>query len=143
MVFPRARISARLLGREPVSIAAGSLDKPQHLKIAVHIFASETGYYYEIDTSVPYCKESSTMSRCPRRLRARWAGFCKTDACRARYFFFTCSAPHLSLYASHLRRSGRSFWRLRLWREEYVRELELRFSLPGVSGRTALCGGAR
>jgi hypothetical protein len=34
---------------ERVSIAAGSLDKPQHLKIAAHIFASEAGDYYEID----------------------------------------------------------------------------------------------
>ena len=36
-----------------VSIAAGSLDEPQGLKIAAHIFASEAGDYYDIDTSVP------------------------------------------------------------------------------------------
>jgi hypothetical protein len=40
-------------GGERVSIAAGSLDKPQGLKIAAHIFASEAGDYYEIEPSVP------------------------------------------------------------------------------------------
>jgi hypothetical protein len=40
-------------GGERVSIAAGSLDQPQGLKIAVHIFASEAGDYYSIETSVP------------------------------------------------------------------------------------------
>jgi hypothetical protein len=40
-------------GGERVSIAAGSLDEPQGLKIAAHIFASEAGDYYEIDASVP------------------------------------------------------------------------------------------
>jgi hypothetical protein len=38
---------------ERVSIAAGSLDEPQGLKIAAHIFASEAGDYYEIDASAP------------------------------------------------------------------------------------------
>jgi hypothetical protein len=36
-------------GGERVSIAAGSLDEPQGLKIAAHIFASEAGDYYAID----------------------------------------------------------------------------------------------
>ncbi|MFL6600237.1 MAG: GFA family protein [Steroidobacteraceae bacterium] len=40
-------------GGERVSIAAGSLDEPQGLKIVAHIFVSEAGDYYEIDTSVP------------------------------------------------------------------------------------------
>ena len=40
-------------GGERVSIAAGSLDKPQGLKIAAHIFAREAGDYYEIDSVVP------------------------------------------------------------------------------------------
>jgi len=40
-------------GGERVSIAAGSLDEPQGLRIAAHIFASEAGDYYEMDTSVP------------------------------------------------------------------------------------------
>jgi hypothetical protein len=41
------------VGGERVSIAAGSLDEPQGLTIAAHIFASEAGDYYEIDDSVP------------------------------------------------------------------------------------------
>jgi hypothetical protein len=40
-------------GGERVSIAAGSLDEPQGLKIAAHIFASEAGDYYQIDAGVP------------------------------------------------------------------------------------------
>jgi hypothetical protein len=40
-------------GGERVSIAAGSLDQPQGLTIAAHIFASEAGDYYEIEPSVP------------------------------------------------------------------------------------------
>jgi len=38
---------------ERVSIAAGSLDKPQGLKIAAHIYTDEAGDYYEIDPGVP------------------------------------------------------------------------------------------
>jgi hypothetical protein len=41
------------VGGERVSIAGGSLDKPQGLKIAAHIFASEAGDYYTIDASAP------------------------------------------------------------------------------------------
>jgi hypothetical protein len=40
-------------GSDRISIAAGSLDEPQGLKIAAHIFASEAGDYYEIDAGVP------------------------------------------------------------------------------------------
>jgi len=40
-------------GGERVSIAAGTLDEPQGLKIVAHIFASEAGDYYPIDASVP------------------------------------------------------------------------------------------
>jgi hypothetical protein len=40
-------------GGERVSIAAGSLDKAQGLKIAAHIFAREAGDYYKIDALVP------------------------------------------------------------------------------------------
>ena len=40
-------------GSERVSIASGSLDQPQGLKIAAHIFTSEAGDYYSIDTDVP------------------------------------------------------------------------------------------
>jgi hypothetical protein len=40
-------------GGERVSIAAGSLDGPQGLKIAAHIFVSEAGDYYQIEPQVP------------------------------------------------------------------------------------------
>jgi hypothetical protein len=40
-------------GGDRISIAAGSLDESQGLKIAAHIFASEAGDYYEIDAGVP------------------------------------------------------------------------------------------
>ena len=40
-------------GGDRISIAAGSLDESQGLKIASHIFASEAGDYYEIDAAVP------------------------------------------------------------------------------------------
>jgi hypothetical protein len=40
-------------GAERVSIAAGSLDAPQGLKIAAQIFVSEAGDYYQIAADVP------------------------------------------------------------------------------------------
>ena len=40
-------------GGDRVSIAAGSLDEPQGLTIAAHIFASEAGDYYKIDGPAP------------------------------------------------------------------------------------------
>jgi hypothetical protein len=40
-------------GGDRISIAAGSLDESQGLKIAAHIFAREAGDYYEIDALVP------------------------------------------------------------------------------------------
>jgi hypothetical protein len=40
-------------GAERVSIAAGSLDAPQGLKIAAQIFVSEAGDYYQIEPAVP------------------------------------------------------------------------------------------
>ena len=40
-------------GGERVSIAAGSLDAPQGLKIAAQIFVSEAGDYYQIEADVP------------------------------------------------------------------------------------------
>ena len=40
-------------GGERVSIAAGSLDAPQGLQIAAHIFVAEAGDYYAIDSGVP------------------------------------------------------------------------------------------
>lgn len=39
-------------GGERVSIAAGSLDEPQGLKIVAHIFVSEAGDYYDIEPDV-------------------------------------------------------------------------------------------
>ncbi len=46
-------------GGERVSIAAGSLDQPQGLTIVAHLFASEAGDYYEIDTSVPVSQQGT------------------------------------------------------------------------------------
>jgi len=40
-------------GGERVSVAAGSLDEPQGLKVAAHIFTSEAGDYYEIGGNAP------------------------------------------------------------------------------------------
>ena len=40
-------------GGERVSIAAGSLDAPQGLHIAAHIFTAEAGDYYALDPAVP------------------------------------------------------------------------------------------
>jgi adhesin HecA-like repeat protein len=39
-------------GGERMSIAAGSLDNPQGLRIAAHIFTAEAGDYYTIDKNV-------------------------------------------------------------------------------------------
>lgn len=41
------------IGGERISIAAGSLDQPQGLKIAAHIFTAEAGDYYALDDGVP------------------------------------------------------------------------------------------
>lgn len=40
------------VGGERVSIAAGSLDEPQGLRIAAHIFLAEAGDYYAIEAGV-------------------------------------------------------------------------------------------
>ena len=40
-------------GKDRVSIAAGSLDEPQGLQIAAHIFTAEAGDYYAIDPATP------------------------------------------------------------------------------------------
>jgi hypothetical protein len=37
------------VGGERVSIAAGTLDEPQGLKIAAHIFVAEAGDYYALE----------------------------------------------------------------------------------------------
>lgn len=41
------------LDGERISIAAGSLDRPQGLKVAAHIYAAEAGDYYRIEADVP------------------------------------------------------------------------------------------
>lgn len=50
---------------ERVSIAAGSLDKPQGLKIAAHIFVKEAGDYYELDTRVPASQDGAHKVHLP------------------------------------------------------------------------------
>ena len=40
-------------GQPRISIAAGSLDQPQGLKIAAQIFTSEAGDYYRLEPDVP------------------------------------------------------------------------------------------
>lgn len=42
-----------------VSIAAGSFDRPQGLRIAAHIFAGEAGDYYKIEDGVPVSQDGS------------------------------------------------------------------------------------
>lgn len=41
------------VGKERISIAAGSLDTPQGLRIGAHIFTAEAGDYYAIDPATP------------------------------------------------------------------------------------------
>lgn len=50
---------------ERISIAAGSLDCPQGLKIAAHIFAAEAGDYYPIDQSVPVARDGCHSVQLP------------------------------------------------------------------------------
>ena len=52
-------------GAERVSIAAGSLDEPQGLKIAVQIFVSEAGDYYQLDAGVPALQRGEHMVPLP------------------------------------------------------------------------------
>jgi hypothetical protein len=44
---------------ERISIAAGTLDQPQGLKIAAHIFAAEAGDYYRIEAGVPVAADGT------------------------------------------------------------------------------------
>lgn len=41
------------IGKERMSIAAGSLDKPHGLRIAAHIYTAEAGDYYTLDPLIP------------------------------------------------------------------------------------------
>lgn len=50
---------------ERISIAAGSLDQPQGLNIAAHIFVAEAGDYYPIDHSVPVAMDGSHSVQLP------------------------------------------------------------------------------
>jgi hypothetical protein len=47
------------LNGERISIAAGTLDRSDGLKIATHIFAAEAGGYYRIDAGVPVSADGS------------------------------------------------------------------------------------
>ncbi len=47
------------LESERMSIAAGSLDQPQGLKIAAHIYAAEAGDYYRIEGDVPVAADGA------------------------------------------------------------------------------------
>ena len=47
------------LNSERISIAAGTLDQPQGLKIAAHIYAAEAGDYYRIETDVPVAPDGT------------------------------------------------------------------------------------
>jgi hypothetical protein len=44
---------------ERISISAGSLDRPQGLKIAAHIYAAEAGDYYQIEAGVPVAADGT------------------------------------------------------------------------------------
>jgi hypothetical protein len=46
-------------GGDRVSIAAGSLDLPQGLSLAAHIYAREAGDYYRIEPGVPISLDGS------------------------------------------------------------------------------------
>lgn len=50
---------------ERISIAAGSLDQPQGLKLAAHIFAAEAGDYYQLDTNIPVAVDGSHAVKLP------------------------------------------------------------------------------
>jgi len=45
------------VGKERISIAAGSLDEQQGLHIAAHIYTAEAGDYYSIERGVPCSPE--------------------------------------------------------------------------------------
>jgi len=53
------------IGGERVSIAAGTLDEPQGLKIAAHIFVAEAGDYYSIEPGVPQSQDGEHNVQLP------------------------------------------------------------------------------
>ena len=50
---------------ERVSIAAGSLDAPQGLRIAAHIFTAEAGDYYTLEPQIPASTDGSHHVKLP------------------------------------------------------------------------------
>ena len=52
-------------GKERVSIAAGSLDAPQGLQLAAHIYTAEAGDYYAIDPHIPSSPGGAHQVRLP------------------------------------------------------------------------------
>lgn len=52
-------------GGERVSIAAGTLDAPQGLHIAAHIYVAEAGDYYALDDGVPQSQDGAHQVRLP------------------------------------------------------------------------------
>ncbi|MFZ1344133.1 MAG: GFA family protein [Thiothrix eikelboomii] len=50
---------------ERLSIAAGSLDQPQGLKLAAHIFAAEAGDYYQLDATLPISQDGEHSVQLP------------------------------------------------------------------------------
>ena len=47
------------VGRDYISIAAGTLDDSSGLKVAHHIFVAEKGGYYEIEEGVPQSRDGT------------------------------------------------------------------------------------
>jgi hypothetical protein len=54
------------VGREHVSITAGSLDDSSGLRIAWHIFTADKGGYYEIEPGVPQSADGTFAVPLPR-----------------------------------------------------------------------------
>lgn len=53
------------IGRDYISIAAGSLDDSSGLKIAYHIYVADKGGYYEIEAGVPQARDGIFSVRFP------------------------------------------------------------------------------
>ena len=53
------------VGGERVSIAAGSLDEPQGLKLAHHIFVAEAADYYSLEPDVPKSADGTHNVKLP------------------------------------------------------------------------------
>jgi hypothetical protein len=53
------------IGGQRVSIAAGSLDAPQGLRVAAQLFTTEAGDYYALDPKVPSSPDGKHQVRLP------------------------------------------------------------------------------